>query len=94
MDRLLTFQIHTKGRQNVVGCPETFGPIGGGGCYHPVLSGSGRNWTEAVEVCKSLNCRANSLRLETDQVQIYILILIFVLINKIRSFFQFHDEPN
>ena len=53
-----------------VGCPDTFGPIGGSGCYFPVISGKRMTWAEAQDTCQNLNCRADSLRLETNQVKI------------------------
>ena len=57
-----------------VGCPDTFGPIGGSGCYYPVISGARMTWAEDQEACQNLNCRANSLHLETDNVNIEIFM--------------------
>ena len=55
-------------------CPNTFRPINGSGCYHPVLSGSTVNWTKAEEACQNLNSKAHSLRLETDEVNFKFLL--------------------
>ena len=54
-------------------CPNTFRPINGSGCYHPVLIGSKVNWTKAEEACQNLNSGAHSLRLETDEVSLKLL---------------------